>query len=95
MKKQPQVRIRAGQCEAALWENEVKMASGETINVLKANVERRYKNAQGEWASTNSYGRADIPLVIFCLQRAYAEIIDRDNERAARNRERSRDRYDD
>lgn len=87
--KQPIAKFKAGAIEASIWENQIDTATGK-VTVLKANIERRYKNAQGEWASTNSYGKADIPQVIFCLQRAYAEIIDRDNERSTRDRESSR-----
>lgn len=84
--KQPIAKFKAGGIECSLWENDIQSATG-TVTVLKATVERRYKNAQGEWAGTHSYGKNDLPQVIFCLQRAYAEIIDRDNERSARERE--------
>lgn len=87
--KQPITKFRAGGIECSLWENDIQTSTG-TVTVLKATAERRYKNAQGEWAGTHSYGKNDLPLVIFCLQRAYAEIIDRDNERSAREREGKR-----
>lgn len=88
--KQPIHRIKAYGVECSIWENQITNATGGTVTVLKATVERRYKNAQGEWAGTHSYGKNDLPQVIFCLQRAYAEIIDRDNERSAREREGKR-----
>jgi len=37
---------------------------------LKATIERRYKDKDGEWKSSNSYGRNEIPLVIQVLQNA-------------------------
>lgn len=83
--KQPIEKFKAGSIECSLWENQIDTATGK-VTVLKANIERRYKNAQGEWASTHSYGKTDLPQAIFCLQRAYAEIIDRDNDRSTRER---------
>ncbi|MFN3166985.1 MAG: hypothetical protein ACE37H_07970 [Phycisphaeraceae bacterium] len=84
--KQPTAKFRAGSIECSLWENEIQTKTG-TATVLKATVERRYRNAQGEWASTQSFGRNDLPMAIFCLERAFAEIIDRDNHRPARDHE--------
>lgn len=90
--KQPIHRIKAYGVECSIWENQIQspQSTSGTVTVLKATVERRYKNAQGEWAGTRSFGKNDLPLAILCLQRAYAEIIDRDNERSARERESNR-----
>jgi hypothetical protein len=82
----PKKKWKAGGVECSLFANEIDGPNGKAV-VLKATVERRYRKANGDWASTNSYSKADIPQVIYCLQQAYAEIIDQDNERAARRRD--------
>ena len=46
---------------------------------MKATVERRYKDKNDTWKSSNSFGRNEIPLVIFCLQKAFAAIIEEQN----------------
>ena len=72
--KGPVVKIRAGTVSAALWENEI-VANGRTIKVLKATVQRRYKNKSGTWQSSGSFSRNEIPLAIHCLQKAFEKII--------------------
>ena len=83
--KKPIAKYKSGSIECSVWENAIDTPTGKAV-VLKATVERRYRQVNGNWASTNSYGKTDLPQVIFCLQRAYAEIIDRDNTKAAQNR---------
>ena len=78
---QPLKKIRAGQISCALWENEV-TANGRTIGVLKATVERRYKDASGEWKSSQSFGRQDIPLVRWVLDKAFGLMIEEQGSQA-------------
>ncbi len=77
----PMAKFRAGQVNCALWENEINV-SGETKKVLKASVERRYKARDGEWKSSGSFSRNEIPLAIYCLQQAFEAIIAKDNDRS-------------
>ncbi len=63
----------------ALWENDA-VVNGRNVTMLKATVERRYKDAGGSWKSSNSFGRNEIPLAIYCLQRAFDKIIEQQSE---------------
>lgn len=72
---QPLKKFRAGQVSAAIWENQATV-NGKQVTMLKATVERRYKDKDGNWQSSNSYGRNEIPLVVHCLARAFGAIID-------------------
>jgi hypothetical protein len=83
-KAKPVHKIRAGQVSCALWENEITV-SGRKIKVLKASVERRYKDSDGEWKSSGSFGRNEIPLVVYCLQKAFDHIIDDNNTHTDEN----------
>ena len=71
----PIKKYRAGQISCALWENDVN-ANGRTVTMLKCTVERRYKNGDGEWKSSQSFGRNDIPLVKWCLDQAFTAMIE-------------------
>lgn len=71
----PVAKFRAGQVSAALWENEVTTKAGKKVTMLKATVERRYKDRDGQWKSSNSFARNEIPLAIFCLQKSFEHII--------------------
>ena len=74
--KQPKMKYRAGQVSCALWENETKV-DGRTVTMLKATVERRYKDSAGKWKSSGSFSRNEIPLAIHCLQKAFDYIIEK------------------
>ena len=76
--KTPLVTIKAGQVSAAIWENDIPM-NGKTVTVLKASVQRRYKDKNGEWQSSASFGRNEIPLAIYCLEKAFQTMIEEQN----------------
>lgn len=70
----PLVRIQAGPVSCGIWENPIKV-NGATKAILKASVSRRYKDNNGEWKSTGSFSRNEVPLAIFCLQKAWEKMI--------------------
>ena len=81
----PVAKFKAGTVAAAVWENQMNI-NGKSITVLKATVQRRYKDkSSGEWKSSGSFGRNEIPLAIFCLQKALEKIIDNQNTAASEN----------
>ena len=72
--QKPLAKFRAGQVSCALWENEINV-NGTMKTILKASIERRYKDKDGSWKSSSSFGRNEIALAIFCLARAFDKII--------------------
>ena len=70
----PLAKFKAGGVVCAVWENEAQIG-GQTKTVLKATVERRYKDSDGSWKSTGSYGRNEIPLVRHVLQQAFELML--------------------
>ena len=74
-------KFKAGQVSSAIWENEVQMPRG-TVKILKATIQRRYKDKSGTWKSSTSFSRNEIPLAIHCLQKAFEKIIEKQNEEA-------------
>ena len=75
----PVAKFKAGQVSAALWENEVQMPRG-AVKILKVTVQRRYKDRSGQWQSSTSFSRNEIPLAVHCLQKAFERIIEIQNE---------------
>ena len=71
----PIKKYQAGSVSCALWENEIEV-NGRTIQMLKATVERRYKDKDGQWKSSNSLNRNEIPLAIYCLMQAFKAIVE-------------------
>ena len=81
--QKPVATFRAGSVSCAVWENEVVVEGpgpGQPRTMLKATIERRYRDKEGEWKSSGSFGRNDIPLAIYCLQQAFGTIIERDKQ---------------
>ena len=72
----PVAKFKAGQISAALWENEITAKNGYKATMLKASVQRRYKDRDGQWKSSGSFSRNEIPLAIYCLQKAFEKIIE-------------------
>ena len=72
--QRPVAKFRAGQVSAAIWENEITV-NGKKMATLKATVERRFKDKDGQWKSSNSFARNEIPLAIYCLQKSFEHII--------------------
>ncbi len=72
---QPVKKFRAGQVNCALWENELTV-NGRTVTKLSATLERRYKDKNEQWKSSNSLGRNEIPLAIYCLEKAFEAMIE-------------------
>ncbi len=75
----PKQKYTAGSISCALWENDATI-DGRNVTVLRATVERRYKDKDGTWKSSNSFGRNEIPLVVYALQKAYAAMIEGKDE---------------
>ena len=59
--QKPVAKYHAGQVSAAIWENEISV-NGRQVTVLKATVQRRYKDKDGDWKSSGSFSRNEIPL---------------------------------
>jgi len=78
----PIARFKAGPVSAALWENEIQ-TGGRTATILKATIQRRYKDTDGQWKSSTSFSRNEIPLAVHCLQKAFEKMIDLQNEESA------------
>ena len=74
--KEPLQRFRAGQVEGAIWENRVQV-NGQAATILKASVNRRYKDRNGNWQSSQSFSKNEIPLAIYVLQKAFEGMLER------------------
>ena len=74
-RQKPKMKFSAGSVSGAIWENSITGKNGKEVTLLKATVERRYKDNDGNWRSTGSFSRSDLPLAIWCLQKAFDAMI--------------------
>ena len=70
--QKPVAKFTAGQTSAAIWENEITV-NGRQVAMLKATVQQRYKDRDGQWKSSGSFSRNEIPLAIYCLQKSFEQ----------------------
>lgn len=73
--QRPLHKFRAGTVSCALWENEISV-DGEKKTMLKATLDRRYKDQNGEWKSSGSFSRNEVPLAIYCLSKAFEAMLE-------------------
>ena len=88
----PLARYRAGRITAALWASKVNF-SRDHRPLLKVTVERRYRDAQGNWRSTSSFTRNEVPLVMHLLHHAFSEMVRRETEAERDKNVRSIERH--
>ncbi|MDI6451611.1 hypothetical protein [Anaerobaca lacustris] len=75
----PVKKITVGQVSAALWENEINV-NGQVRTVLKASVQRRYKDKDGQWKSSQSFSRNEVPFVLYTLVKAFEAMAESSEE---------------
>jgi len=72
--QKPIAKFSAGQVSCALFENSINV-NGSAKTILKASIQRRYKDSDGTWKSSTSFSRNEIPLAIYCLEKAFDAIV--------------------
>ena len=63
----PVKKFRVGAVSCAVWQNDGKDGS----KFFSVTMERRYKDKEGNWKSTNSLGVNDLPKAVLVLQKAF------------------------
>ncbi len=76
MGNRPLKKFTAGAVVGSIWENEVALPTGGSRTMLKVQLERRYKDRNGEWKSTTHFGRNEIPLAQYVLHKAFELIVE-------------------
>ena len=67
--KPPVAKIRLGLLQASIWER-----SGEKGSFHSVSFERRYRDSQGKWQSTHSYGADDLLSLAKLADQAHTQI---------------------
>ena len=73
----PVKKFSAGSVSCALWENEATV-NGKKASILKATIDRRYKDEDGTLKSSGSFSKNEIPLAVFGLLKAFAAMAGED-----------------
>lgn len=84
--KEPIKKFQAGQVTCALWENTATV-NGKAQTILKATLDRRYLDRDGQWKTSQSFSRNEIPLAIFVLQKAFEAMIEKPTDNGGVDRQ--------
>lgn len=67
----PVSKIRLGRIQASIWEN-----ASEKKTHYNVTFERRYRDSDGNWKSTHSYGFDDLLLLAKAADMAHSKIVE-------------------
>ena len=73
----PEKKFSAGALSATIWKNETEK-NGEVKSYKTISFERRYKDKEDNWKSTNSLRINDLPKAVMLLQKAYEYVTLKD-----------------
>ncbi len=74
----PEKKFSTGAISATVWKNSGKTKEGEETEYRTISIDRRYKDKNDEWQSTNSLRVNDLPKAALVLTEAYKYLVLRD-----------------
>ena len=80
----PEKEFRAGAVRVAVWTNQRRNSDGEPFESHRVQLERTYKDAQGNFKTTQSLELNDLPKAVLALTKAYEYLTLRSEESDAR-----------
>ncbi len=83
-KNQPVEEIRIGSIKAAIWRNQ-----GEQGARFNVSFQRIYRTAEGEWRSTDSFGRDDLLTLGKVADAAHTRVIQLYGEQREQQKEKA------
>jgi len=76
----PEKKFSTGAIRATIWKNMAKNQQGQDIEYRTISIDRRYKDKDGNWQSTNSLRVNDLPKLALVANEAYRYLILKDME---------------
>lgn len=71
----PEKKFSTGAISAIIWKNNVVLRTGEATEFRTINIQRSYKDKDGNWQSTNSLRVSDLPKAVLVLNKAYEYLV--------------------
>ena len=78
----PEKKFSTGAISATIWKNSGKSKSGQDVEYRTITLQRRYKDKNDQWQSTNSLRVNDLPKASLVLNKAYEHIVLKDTNSA-------------
>ena len=70
--QRPTATVRIGTVKAAIWENR---KDGERAR-YNVTFSKRYRDAEGQWKTTQSFGRNDLLVLAKVADQAHSQIVE-------------------
>jgi hypothetical protein len=83
----PEKRFSTGAISATIWKNSGKSKAGQDVEYRTITLQRRYKDRNDQWQSTNSLRVNDLPKAALVLNKAYEHLVLRDTNNTAESSE--------
>ena len=78
---QPEKRFVVGACSASVFVNEITTKDGKgSAQIKSVNLQRVYKDKDGNFQHTNNYQINDIPKAVVALCLAYVHMVKNDGD---------------
>jgi len=74
----PEKKFSSGGLNATVWQNQGKNKEGLDVSYRTVTFQRRYKDKNGEWQSTNTLRINDLPKASLILEKAYEYLVMKD-----------------
>lgn len=71
----PEKKFSTGVISATVWKNQGTKKDGTVANYNTISLQRRYRDKEGEWHSTNSFRVSDLPKATMVLNKAYEYLV--------------------
>ncbi len=78
----PEKKFSTGAISATVWKNAGKAKTGQDVEYRTISLQRRYKDKNDAWQSTNSLRVNDLPKAALVLNKAYEYLVLRDTDHA-------------
>jgi len=85
-KQLPEKKFSTGAISATIWKNNgTNKKTGEPVEFRTIQIDRRYRDKEGNWQSTNSLRLNDLPKASLVLQKAYEYLVLKGQDSASSN----------
>lgn len=74
----PEKKFSTGAINATIWKNTGTSKNGQEVEFNTISLQRRYKDKNDQWQSTNSLRVNDLPKAALVLNKAYEYLVLRD-----------------
>ncbi|MBD3163652.1 hypothetical protein GF323_00460 [Candidatus Woesearchaeota archaeon] len=86
---QPEKKFSTGAICATIWKNIGKSKNGQEVEFRTIQLDRRYKDKEDNWQSTNSLRVNDLPKAALVLSKAYEYLVLRGTRSSSKEEEQA------